>query len=205
MPKKSGIVLVIAGAVLILSALLLFLHNDLEARRAGQASERLLTQLEEILETTIAPEEEETHPTETALDPEMPIVDIDGHGYVGYLEIPDLELKLPVLAEWSYPNLQIAPCRELGSSRTDDLIIAAHNYWTHFGQLKKLPEGAVVTFTDMDGIQNTYTVAQNYALDPSRTEVVYSSGYPLVLYTCTPGGDYRQVVMCLRAEQEDGL
>lgn len=204
MPKKSGIVLVIAGAVLILSALLLFLHNDLEARRAGQASERLLTQLEEILETT-APEEAETLPTETALDPEMPIVDIDGHGYVGYLEIPDLELKLPVLAEWSYPNLQIAPCRELGSSRTDDLIIAAHNYWTHFGQLKKLPEGAVVTFTDMDGIQNTYTVAQNYALDPSRTEVVYSSGYPLVLYTCTPGGDYRQVVMCLRAEQEDGL
>ena len=203
MPKKSGIVLVIAGAVLILSALLLFCYNRVEDYQAGQASERLMEQMESILVTQPMETKGETEPTEETLDPELPVVVIDGNEYVGYLEIPDIELKLPVQADWSYPKLQISPCREAGSSRTDDLIIAAHNYWTHFGRLKTLPEGTVVTFTDMDGIVNTYTIVQNFSLDPTRSEVVYSSGYPLVLYTCNPGGETRVVVMCQRVEAGD--
>ena len=35
MPKKAGILLLTLGAVLILSALLLFRHNSLEDERAG--------------------------------------------------------------------------------------------------------------------------------------------------------------------------
>ena len=200
MPKKSGIVLVIAGAVLILSALLLFSHNRVEDRHAGQASERLMEQMAPLIQSrpTVPAEEDPTEPT---LDPELPVVTIDGNEYVGYLEIPDLELKLPIQASWSYPKLQISPCREYGSSRTDDLIIAAHNYWTHFGRLKTLPEGAKVTFTDMEGIVNRYCVVQVFSLDPSRSEVVYSSGYPLVLYTCNPGGETRVVVLCQREEE----
>lgn len=199
MPKKSGIVLVTMGAVLVLAALLLLFYNQWESSQAGQASEHLMTQLEAILETqTIPTEPVESLETEPTLDPEMPVVTIDGVDYVGYLEVPDLELKLPVQSEWSYPKLQISPCREMGSSRTDDLIIAAHNYWHHFGRLKTLSEGATVIFTDMDGIENRYAVAQVFSLDPAESEVVYGSSYPLVLYTCTPGGATRVVVFCQR-------
>lgn len=198
MRKTAGILLVTTGAVLVMAALLLLCYNQRESQRAGQASEHLLNQLEAVLETQDGEKTEETEPT---LDPELPIVTIDGYDYVGYLEVPELELKLPVQATWSYPQLQISPCREVGSSRTDDLIIAAHNYATHFGKLKKLEPGAEVKFTDMDGIENRYTVAENYTLDPMKVETVYNSGYALVLYTCTPGGEYRQVVMCQRAEE----
>lgn len=198
MRKTAGILLVTTGAVLVTAALLLFCYNQRESQRAGQASEHLLNQLEAVLETQDGEKTEETEPT---LDPELPVVTIDGYDYVGYLEVPELELKLPVQATWSYPQLQISPCREVGSSRTDDLIIAAHNYATHFGKLKKLEPGAEVKFTDMDGIENRYTVAENYTLDPMKVETVYNSGYALVLYTCTPGGEYRQVVMCQRVEE----
>ena len=42
MPKKAGIVFVIIGAVLILSALSLFLFNQNEDAQAGQEAEKLL-------------------------------------------------------------------------------------------------------------------------------------------------------------------
>lgn len=200
MPKKSGWIFIAAGVVLISSALLLFAYNGWESHRAGQASERLMLELEKVLDDNT----EETIPEET-LDPELPVVTIDGHDYVGYLEFWDLELKLPVQAQWSYPNLQISPCRESGSSRVEDLIIAAHNYSTHFGKLKTLPIGSVVTFTDMDGIENFYAIAEIITLDPTKSEVVYGSAYPLVLYTCTPGGETRVVAFCERITEAEAL
>lgn len=198
--RKRGLIPIAAGVVLIVSALLLFAYNRWEDHRAGQASERLMLEMKKVLEEVA----EETIPEET-LDPELPVVTIDGHDYVGYLESWDLELKLPVQAQWSYPNLQISPCRESGSSRVEDLIIAAHNYSTHFGKLKTLPIGSVVTFTDMDGIENFYTIAEIITLDPTKSSVVYDSEYPLVLYTCTPGGETRVVAFCDRITEEEAL
>ena len=42
MPKKAGVVIVILGAVLILSALLLLAYNRADDERAGQEAESLL-------------------------------------------------------------------------------------------------------------------------------------------------------------------
>lgn len=210
MPKKAGIVLVTLGAVLIASALLLFLYNQHEADMAGQEAESLMSDLESwmeeqqavpVTEVTAPTVQEETEPTEPAMDSEMPVVRINGYAYVGYVEIPALELKLPVLSEWNYDRLQIAPCRQHGSSRTDDLVIAAHNYRTHFGRLKELSEGDTVIFTDMDGIVNSYSIAKIDTVDPYDVDSVLNSDFDLVLYTCTVGGKTRVTVFCNRAEE----
>ena len=84
-------------------------------------------------------------------------------------------------------------------SRTDDLVIAAHNYESHFGKLTSLTAGDSVTFTDMDGIVNEYVVNKVEVLDPHSVEEVEHSGYALVLYTCTYGGKTRVTVFCDRA------
>ena len=119
---------------------------------------------------------------------------------MGYVEIPTLWVKLPVMADWNYNRLEIAPCRQFGSSRTDDLVIVAHNYRSHFGGLKDLKEGDSVIFTDMEGIINTYSVAKIETLKPTDVDTVQNSDYDLVLYTCTYGGQTRVAVFCNRSE-----
>lgn len=205
MRNKAGIVFIALGAVLILSALLLLLYNRHEAALAGKEAEILLSDVEAAIGgqtssggPTDPTEETETEPT---LPPELPVVHLNGYDYVGYVEIPALELKLPVMATWDYDLLQVAPCRQFGSSRTDDLVIAAHNYVTHFGYLKKLIPGDTVVFTDMDGIVNTYAVEKTETLDPTSVDAVKNSGCDLVLYTCTIGGKTRVCVFCNRVPE----
>ena len=209
MPKKTGIAMLAVGAVLILAALLLLLYNRYEDTKAGQEAESLLANVEAVIDaqatrepTPAGTEIPGTTPTPSAtpLDPEMPVVELDGYEYVGYMEIPVLGLKLPVMSEWDYNRLKLAPCRQFGSSRTDDLVIAAHNYESHFGHLKDLSVGDPVTFTDMEGIVNTYCVEKIETLNPNEVDAVQNSGYDLVLYTCTKGGKTRVTVFCNREE-----
>lgn len=192
MSKKTGIIVMAIGAVLIISALLLFAYNQYEDYLAGQEAESLLSEVEAAIET---------QPTKPTLDPELPTKKLNGYDYVGYIEVPVLDLKLPVMADWDYNRLQISPCRQLGSSRTDDLVIAAHNYSKHFGKLKTLNKGDSVIFTDMEGIVNNYSVEKVDTVNPYDVDTVLNSEYDLVLYTCTPGGRTRVTVFCSRTEE----
>ncbi len=75
------------------------------------------------------------------LDPEMEMPEIalesaGGAACIGTLEIPSLDLTLPVMSEWSYPLLKLAPCRYAGSAYQGNLVIAAHNYKTHFRKIR---------------------------------------------------------------------
>lgn len=47
--RKTGIVCLIMGAVLIISALLLFAYNQAEDRRAGEAASAAVTELQTLL------------------------------------------------------------------------------------------------------------------------------------------------------------
>lgn len=217
MPKKAGIAIAAAGAVLILSALLLFFRNRQEDVQAGQEAESLLARVEAAIadETGTDPTvwlapaitaqnspSDPSAPDAVPLDPEMPVVMLDGYDYVGYMQIPALGLKLPVMADWDYTRLKLAPCRQFGSSRTDDLVIAAHNYESHFGRLKDLEIGDYVIFTDMQGVVNLYAVEKLGTLDPTEVDAVQNSGYDLVLYTCTAGAKARVTVFCNRTSAD---
>ena len=83
MPKKTGIAIVAVGAVLILSALLLFFHNRQEDVQAGKEAESLLENVEAVIETKrikvpVASKQPDTAPSTTPLDPQMPVVMLDG-------------------------------------------------------------------------------------------------------------------------------
>ena len=191
MPKKSGVILISLGAVLILAALLLFLYNRSEDRRAGQEAESLLEDVRSTMAANADPEPQEEPAEEITYD------------YAGVIAIPDLSLELPVIDQWSYARLKVAPCRQSGAAADGDLVIAAHNYKSHFGYLDRLEPGASVIFTDMEGTVYRYAVEEIRQLAPEDAEdvsSVFSSEYPLVLYTCTPGGKARVAVFCRWAE-----
>lgn len=184
------------GTALVLTALSLFIWNYHEAKRAGELADKILSTVLEELE-----EEENAYPD--PFDPAMTELEIGGYSYIGYLSIPILEIELPVMAAWDYDRLKLAPCRYMGSAKTDDLVIAAHNYARHFGSLKTLAPGDAVYFTDMDGVVYDYEVAELDVLNPTDVEKMTSGEYDLTLFTCTYGGRSRVTVRCDRAKDAE--
>lgn len=197
------------GAALIFGALSLFLHNWQEAENARKASGAYLAQLVEMLSSAGETPQEWDSPLldvlpqtpEEYLTPEdlaMTETVIDGNTYIGYLSLPTLDLELPIMSDWSYPLLQIAPCRYYGSLRGNDLVLMAHNYASHFGTISQLREGDPVIFVDMDGGVTRYQVVAQDILDPTAVEEMTAGVFDLTLFTCTYGGKSRVTVYCDR-------
>lgn len=184
----------ILGAVLVLAALSLYVGNQREARQAEDFAEEIMPKLREKIENpeTSAPAVPDPY------DPAMTEVEIDGYYYIGYLSIPSLGLELPVMSEWDYDRLKVAPCRYTGSTKTDDLVIAAHNYTRHFGMLAQLSAGDAVIFTDMDNMVSSYEVEETAVLEPTAIEEMTAGRYALTLFTCTYGGRSRVTIRCGR-------
>ena len=126
----------------------------------------------------------------------MPTGEIKGYEYIGILSIPVLEVELPVLTDWSYAKLKVAPCLYHGNSYEPDFVIAAHNYQSHFGRLSRLQAGDLVVFTDVTGNIYYYEVILLETLAENATREMITSGFDLSLYTCTPGGGSRVTVRC---------
>ena len=197
---KKGIILMSLGGLLILGALGLTLYNRWDESRAASSAADVVLQVQEHIPEPEKPE----LPTVTVQTPdwvlnpfmEMPVKTVDGLEYVAILDIPGLEISLPVLSEWSYPGLKKAPCRYTGSAYEENLTLVAHNYQSHFGGLPSLNPGDPITVTDMDGNVFSYTVAELNTIQPTAVEEVTGSNYPLVLCTCTYGGKSRFVVYC---------
>ena len=123
---------------------------------------------------------------------------IDGIAYIGILDIPKLSLSLPVNAEWDYPALKQTPCRYTGTINGKDLVIVAHSYNTHFGNISSLEVGETITLTCADGIGRLYSVAEIVTVSPtSVAEIVYSD-YDLTLLTCTYSGQARTAVRLMQ-------
>lgn len=202
MRRKLGAVCMTAGIVLLLGALGLFLWNQNEANQAEAASAALMTKLSVVIEENSA--EDSSTPglldlPEELLPPEkkrMTEVEIDGYGYIGYLTIPRLGLELPIMADWDYTRLKIAPCRYSGSTMEENLVLVAHNYRKHFGPIRRLNPGDEAAFVDMDGNVIRYRVEAVDVLPPTAVEEVTSGSFDLALVTCTYGGNTRLVVYC---------
>ena len=153
--RKSGSLLIAIGMLMLLSAAILTSLNFIEDGQAGEAAGNALEQLllaeRDARDAARAgllrnffgrtrrrvrrphprprlPERQHLHPRRGDA----------GHrnqcyGYIGVLQIPSLDLTLPVISDWSYPALQIAPCRYEGSAYDGGMVIAGHNFDSHFG------------------------------------------------------------------------
>ena len=128
---------------------------------------------------------------------------IDGVAYIGVLNIPALNLNLPVNCVLDMPALKKTPCRFSGSIYGNNLVIAAHRMKAHFGKLDTLTVGQAVILTDVDGVEHHYIVTGLETVDPSSTEYVIHSDSELTLFTCTYGGRARVIVRCGKVVDEN--
>ena len=210
MKKKKGTILIYIGIVFIIVAAGIMIYNIYESMRAAQQADSVLQQIKEMFMNVEGQDQEDTqYPgisdeviPEYVLFPEkeMPVIKIGNHNYVGVLEIPKLGLVLPVLAgEWSYEKLKIAPCVYSGSIYQDNMVIAAHNYWSHFSRIKDLEVGDAVIFTDGEGNVFEYSVGWVDLLQKYDTEEMkLAETWDLSLFTCTYSGKERYTVRCIK-------
>ena len=197
MRKKLGVLCVVLGLCCLLSSMGLIIYNRRAEQKAENASKVLLQDMQEQLTDVSGGEKEQSE----ELQQEMATAQVDGYDCIGVLSIPVLELKLPVLTDWSYEKLRIAPCHYFGSYYGTDFVIAAHNYQSHFGRLSALQPKDLVLFTDISGTVYCYEVVLLETLPANATEEMITSGFDLSLYTCTPGGSNRVTVRCKAVEK----
>ena len=226
--KNWGLVLIIAGLILIASAVGLVMYNDWDSDRAGRESEKVLEEIDALQEEMEvkapllpairidADVAVDSRVPDSAKKPpekkEMPTMDIDGYQYIGTLEIPGLDIRLPVMDTWDYTRLKISPCRYTGSYYEDDLVICGHNYERHFSPIKNVDVGEDVYFITADRTVYHYTVSNVKTLQPTSVDQLTRNQnnsdikdgslevWDLSLFTCNAGGQTRCVVRCVRAE-----
>ncbi|MCD8077148.1 MAG: sortase [Lachnospiraceae bacterium] len=199
MRTKIGSFCMILGGLLLLAAIGLLTYNRWDDWRAGQSVAEIQDALERAEETAKAGNGMDS----SSQTGEMKTIEIDGYEYIGTLSIPSYGLELPVMAEWSYPGLKIAPGRYSGSVWTDDLVLCGHNYERHFGNLKYLEAGDEILFTDVEDNVFDYQVEEVIILQPTDVEEMMSQesgAWDLTLFTCTIGGQTRVTVRCSRIE-----
>lgn len=213
-PNIKGKFFIRLGLLLIAAALLLTVYNLFDAHRADESVSDLLGKLKNFLSVQEINENGQNAALEQEFDDgeieipdyilnpnmDMPEQNIDGDDYIGVLKIPSLSLELPIISRWNDARLRTAPCRYVGSAYTDDMVIAGHNYDSHFGRLKTLDIGDEVSFVDMAGNEFVYRVVETEILQPTAIEEMQSGDWDLTLFTCTIGGRTRVSVRCEKVQ-----
>jgi sortase A len=184
---------------MIVAALCLLIYNVSEDEMAGDAAGRAVEGINAVLDST---DTDESPLYKLYPDMEMHSLEFNGNEYIGRLDIPDLGLTLPVMSKWSYPNLRTSPCRYSGSAYTGDMVVAAHNYRRHFGNIKKLNMGSTVTFTDMSNNRFEYRVSDIEEISPSDVDALKNDVPTLTLITCNVSGSKRIAVRCVEVDDD---
>ncbi len=216
MKKAHGMCCIAIGAMLLIAALSLVICNSRMNKTAEENAERVLSAMKEKIPeptkeqpvTEIVSKDlfhEYEIPEATEEITEEPVIEIENNEYIGYISLPALGIELPVMSSWSYDNLKISPCRYKGSIAGGDLIIAAHNYNSHFGRLGDMQGGEEIIFTCADGTILNYEVIQTENIsgkDVEAMEFGSADDWDLTLFTCTLSGQSRVTVRAAIKEDE---
>lgn len=188
---KLGLVLMATGTLLVVIALLLFLFHMYEEQEANKTIEDVIDKIQDVDEDDFIGSDD------------LPMVEIDGYYYIGYIHVPSIDLTLPVMAQWSEEGLKIAPGVYSGSILTNDCVIAGHNYAKHFSPLKYVSVGTEIIFTTFTGKSISYKVSYFETLEPSEVSKMIEKDeddrWDLTLFTCTTGGSRRCTIRCVRS------
>ena len=213
--RKRAAFLIGTGCILLSASVSLAVNNQLESAKAAKSAETLaeaylsrstvfeapVTDTAANAAQTEAPDVSETRSAAEHSPAKRPVV-IDGQEFIGLLSIPCLGVNLPVNNDISYPLLRATPCRYYGSAETDSLIIAAHNYNSHFGGIGTLKPGDKVNFTDSSGITQAFSVSEVLSLTNDAVDEMLEPGdWDLTLFTCNYSGTERITVRCVKGER----
>ena len=190
--NSIGKYLIIVGILLILVSALIVVYNSYLEFNAGVKSMDVVNVIKDSINNEVDAIKLNNN------NKDMDIISVDGYDYIGTIIIPKINLELPVMSSYDNQKLNIAPCRYYGSIYSNDLIICAHSYKTHFKYLINLSQGDEIIFTDVNGINYVYEVLEIEILNPNDVNEMIDNDFDLTLYTCTNDGLNRVTIRCNR-------
>lgn len=198
MKGKLGIALMFTGCSALIAAIVLVtinINTDIQGKKKSEAALK-------ALESKISVSYSETKYNDEKLqifneDQSFSQLSVGEGVYSGIIDIPEINIKLPVMSSWSYKKMKTAPCIYSVNENKNQFIIAAHNYSSHFGNIKQLESGDYVTFTDIYNNFKVYSVVQTEILNGYDIQkMIDGDDWNLTLFTCTLSGTQRVTVRC---------
>ena len=196
---KLYYILVSLGVGLLLAAALVWCGLALQNNEANNRAQALL-QLAQQPAAPASPSEETQLPANTEEAETGAVLSRDE--LYGVLQIPSLNLALPVLNQYGVALLETAPCLYPGPEGNTDSrpVVAGHNYASHFKAIAGLQAGDAVQLALMNGTTQLYRVSGVEEISETDVDGLYAGSWDLTLFTCTFLGNKRILVRCAVAE-----
>lgn len=174
--KRKVPLLLILGIFLICASLCILAFFGIRAHLGAKNCQKILSQMELIL-----PERTQGVPG-TYPDSAMPALALDGVDYAAILEIPAYGITLPVADKWEPKKLYAAPSRFCGSAYDNTLVIGGADSSQQFSFCDKIDIGAMITVTDMTGVQFSYTVSRVDRAKQADAQWLSADDFDLTLF-----------------------
>ncbi len=186
MSKKISVLLIVLGLVSMVCAASLVGYNVYVQKEADTSATSMVDELHNLI-----PKE----PNKFDNSDEITLK-LNGEEYLGIIDIPKLNISLPVTSTWNYDKMYKAACRYYGSVEDSDLIIAAHNYSSYFNNLDSLYENDEIVFTECSGQVHKYKVTSVQIISGYDSPSLFTDEkeWDIELFTCTWSGYSRIVV-----------
>ncbi|MFI3255485.1 MAG: sortase [Eubacteriales bacterium] len=191
--KLSGNILIFCGCLCILAGAGIYANNQ----KIDKEGEKHCSTITSEFQTLVESSPSEQSPEDSILTSlRSEVILINGDLYIGLLEIPSLDITLPIYMDMTAQNLTNAPCVYEGSLSENNLVIAGHNYRSHFWDLRYLEKGAQLSITNPNGRVYHYVVEEKELVHERDLSVLEDRG-DLMLFTCNyPDNNYRIVLQC---------
>ncbi len=144
--------LMVLGIILILAALGLVAYQVISGHMAQSRSDKVMDVLSNVVPQY---EDGDAEATGRGEDP-LPMVEVDGVSFVGYLVIPEQDLKIPVAGQ-DYEGSGFV-FQDSGSPVKGRFVIGGKALKGLFGSIDQIKPGETVTFVDTNGVRYNYTV-----------------------------------------------
>ena len=132
---------------------------------------------------------------------------INGHKVVGIINIPEVNLKYPILETTTEETLNLSITKFWGKEINEigNVTLAGHNNLSGvmFGKIKNLKIGDVIELTDIQNVTLKYEIFKTYVIDPNDISCILpenESTREVTLITCTKGGNNRYIVKAREIE-----
>ena len=176
MKKGKFPIVLVLGICLVVISFALIVGLQIHTHLGANESQKVVTRMNELLSERI-----EGVPG-TYPNPNMPILAINDIDYVALIEIPSLNLSLPVADVWNSQKFYNSPARFYGSCYDHSLVIGGADNSYQFSFCDKIDNGTVIIVTDMTGTQFSYTVSRVDRSKSAESNWLISKDYDLTLF-----------------------